>query len=63
MPDTIPPLVIEAIDEALELHAPPVVALVSVVVEPIQTEAVPPIAAGSAFTVTVRTTKQPVPSV
>jgi hypothetical protein len=41
-------------------HVPPVVASVSVVVKPTQTEATPPIAAGVALTVTVAVREHPV---
>ena len=47
----------------LLLQVPPVEELVSVVVEPTHTLFVPPIAAGSGFTVTVVTVKHPAGSV
>ena len=42
------------------LHAPPEVPLVNVVVLPMHTESVPPILAGSAYTVTILVAAQPV---
>jgi hypothetical protein len=43
-----------------DVHAPPVVALPSVIDEPAQTTAVPVIGAGSAFTVIILVIMQPV---
>jgi hypothetical protein len=45
------------------LHVPPAVALLKVVVEPMQTLVVPVMAAGNGLTVTVVVTAQPVPKV
>ncbi len=45
----------------LLLHVPPLVALLSVVVVPIQADSVPPIAPGAAVTVTSRVATQPLP--
>ena len=64
MPVTIPVLPIVATDGVPELHVPPGVASVNVIVEPWHTEDSPPIAAGKGFTVTVTLLLQPVvPSV
>ena len=65
MPDDTPLTIpvaepIVATPEVEELHVPPPVASVSVVVEPVQTEAVPEIDEGSASTVTVFEAVQPV---
>ena len=50
-----------AMPEALLAHVPPVGVELNVVVEPIQTDAVPVIAVGEVLTVTVATDSQPVP--
>jgi hypothetical protein len=52
-----------AIDEFAEIQEPPVVVLVSVVVLPIHTLVLPPMAAGVALTVTTCLVKQPLLSV
>lgn len=64
MPETMPDPVI-TVDAAvlLLLHVPPVMPLVSVVVRPTQTLAVPDIAAGKGFTVTIVVVAQLVASV
>jgi len=65
-PDTpviTPPAVIVATAGVALLHVPPPVASLKVVVEPAHTVAVPVMAAGNGFTVTVAVTKQPVPRV
>lgn len=63
MPVTTPEDVpIAAVPVALLLHVPPPEASVSVVVKVRQTCVVPPIEAGSGFTVTGAVTKQPVPA-
>jgi hypothetical protein len=49
-----------ATDTLLLLHAPPEVALVKMVVEPVHTVSIPAIAAGSGLTVISRILKQPV---
>lgn len=51
-----------AIAVLLLLHAPPVVASVSVIVAPTHTLLLPVIAAGEVLTVTVAVVAQPVPS-
>ncbi len=51
-PVTTPPVFTVAIAVALLIHVPPDTVLVRVVVDPVHTVAVPPIAAGVAFTVT-----------
>ena len=51
-----------AVAVLLLLHVPPVVGSLSVVVAPMHTTAVPVIAAGSGFTVTVAVFVHPVPS-
>ena len=64
-----PPVTIPVLAPALAmvvlllLHVPPVVVLLSVVVEPIHTEDVPLIAAGNGFTVMVFVTLAPQMSV
>ena len=50
-----------AVPDKLLVHVPPVGVELNVVVEPIQTDAVPVIAAGEALTVTVANDSQPVP--
>ena len=60
MPVTTPDVFIDAVALELLLHVPPVVASASVVVEPTHTDAVPVIAAGSGFTVTIAFDWQPV---
>ena len=62
MPVTIPVLLIVPVAKLPLLHVPPVVASLSDVVNPAQTCAVPVIAAGTAFTVTIDVTVQPLPS-
>ena len=51
-----------ATEVVLLVHVPPETVLLSVVAEPIQTEAVPVIVDGSAFTVTTVVVLQPVPN-
>ena len=61
MPVTVPvedPIVATAV--LLLLHTPPLVALVNVVVKPMHTFVVPPIAAGFGLTVKLVTAIQPV---
>ena len=57
MPEPVP---IVATPVVLLVHVPPLVALVSVVVAPTHTLAVPPIVAGFALIVAVVTARQPV---
>lgn len=62
-PVTIPEVPTVANAVLLLLQVPPLVASVSVVVDPAQTMAVPPMAAGSGFTVTIEVVIHPVGSV
>ncbi len=59
MPLTVPVLVIVATDVLLLLHVPPPVALDRVVLPAIHIVVAPVITAGSVFTVTLITAKQP----
>jgi hypothetical protein len=62
-PVTTPVASIVATAGVALLHVPPAVASVRVVVDPMQTVSVPPIAAGKGLTVTVAVTRQPVGNV
>ena len=62
-PVTTPDAFTVAIDGSIPSHMPPVDVVLSVVVSPSHTVAVPVIVAGSGFTTTVAVVKQPVGSV
>lgn len=62
-PVTTPVLLTVAVAALPVPHAPPVLVVLSVVVIPIHTCAIPVIGAGTGFTVTVALVKQPVPNV
>jgi hypothetical protein len=53
----------DATDGSLLLHVPPVVALLKVVIDSLQTVATPVIVAGNGFTVTTIVLRQPLGSV
>ncbi len=59
-PVTIPPVLTVATEVLLLLHVPPEVASESVMDDPSQTDAEPPIAAGNGLTVITTDLKQPV---
>ena len=60
MPEDTPTVATEVL---LLIHVPPAVASLNVVDDPIHTDVVPVMAAGSGLTVTTLVTKQPTPTV